>query len=153
MIHALNYFPIHRDIRFLPLLPRVWYPRRTLFSRVSEPTGFFPEGYQSPRSNPAIKSMQLFSILRFCHIRIQFVNIHIRYNSSINVCNTPVNIELYNSPIHMYNFVIHWRQCCGAGAGAGAARNRSWSRYTEVSAPAPAPGQTKVVYLIIIHIG
>jgi hypothetical protein len=29
-------------------------------------------------------------------------------------------------------------------------RSRSWSRYTEVSAP--APGQTKVVYLIIIHI-
>ncbi len=28
----------------------------------------------------------------------------------------------------------------------------SRSRYTEVSAPAPAPGQTKVVYLIIIHI-
>jgi hypothetical protein len=29
-------------------------------------------------------------------------------------------------------------------------QSRSWSRYTEVSAP--APGQTKVVYLIIIHI-
>jgi hypothetical protein len=31
-------------------------------------------------------------------------------------------------------------------------RSRSWSQYTEVSAPALAPGQTKVVYLIIIHI-
>ncbi len=30
--------------------------------------------------------------------------------------------------------------------------SRSWSQYTKVSAPAPAPGQTKVVYLIIIHI-
>jgi hypothetical protein len=31
-------------------------------------------------------------------------------------------------------------------------RSRSWSRYTEVSAPAPGSGQSKVVYLIIIHI-
>ncbi len=36
------------------------------------------------------------------------------------------------------------------GAGTfGQSQSRSWSRYTE--APAPAPGQTKVVYLIIIH--
>jgi hypothetical protein len=35
--------------------------------------------------------------------------------------------------------------------GAGTfSQSRSWSRYTEVSAP--APGQTKEVYLIIIHI-
>ncbi len=46
-------------------------------------------------------------------------------------------------------FGVSFLQCCGAGAGAGAGAG---ILKLQLRLRAPAPGQTKVVYLIIIHI-
>jgi hypothetical protein len=60
-------------------------------------------------------------------------------------------VEINAVPVPKPTDVVYLRLCISQGCGARAgAETFGRSRYTEVSAP--GPGQTKVVYLIIIHI-